>query len=230
MIQQRKWKHLCTVASFQIDLTDAAAGMLQAMTAHAFTHDAHALTASDRVLIHAGAGGTGALLIQMAKARGAFVMTTVSTPEKAAIAREAGADEVIMYTHCDFQQEVARITGGNLCTVVYDSVGKDTYLKSIKCLAPLGHIIFCGNASGPVPPLDPLDLMRAGSLTLTRPNLQHYVASRGAFVARAQSVFEMMAAGTLRIRIGREFPLAEAAAAQEHLTGRGSVGKCLLRC
>eukprot|EP00455_Lapot_gusevi_P004492 TRINITY_DN1185_c0_g2_i2.p1 TRINITY_DN1185_c0_g2~~TRINITY_DN1185_c0_g2_i2.p1 ORF type:complete len:327 (-),score=110.85 TRINITY_DN1185_c0_g2_i2:305-1285(-) len=211
-----------------LDFGTAAAALLQGMTAHAFTHDSYRIKAGDTVLVHAGAGGTGALVIQMAKLLGARVLTTVSTEDKARIAREAGADEVILYTQQDFLEETKRLTNGKGVNVVYDSVGKDTYAKSLKCLAPLGTIVFCGNASGPVPPIDPLDLMRGGSLTMTRPNLMHFVATKDAFRQRAAALFELLRTQQVKIRIGATFSLEQVSDAHTALTSRASVGKLLI--
>jgi NADPH2:quinone reductase len=206
----------------------AAALMLQGMTAQYLSTSTFPLKKGDTCLVHAAAGGVGHLLVQMAKQRGARVIGTVSTEEKAALAKEAGADEVILYTREDFLEAVRRLTDGRGVDVVYDSVGKTTAEKSIDCLRPLGSIVFFGNASGPVPPIDPLVLSRKGSLFLTRPNLVHYIADRPSLEARAGDVLGAAAAGRLRVRIHRTYPLADAAEAHRALEGRQTAGKVLL--
>jgi NADPH2:quinone reductase len=209
--------------------TDAAAAvMLQGMTAHYLCTDTYPLGAGRTCLVHAAAGGVGLLLVQMAKRRGARVIGTVGTEAKAALAREAGADEVILYTKEDFLEAVRRITGGRGVDVVYDAVGKATAEKSLDCLVPRGMMVFYGNASGPVPPIDPLVLSRRGSLFLTRPVLMHYTADRVSLEARAADVLGDAAAGRLKVRIDRTFPLAEAAEAHRALEGRQTMGKVLL--
>ncbi|HSD27489.1 MAG TPA: zinc-binding dehydrogenase, partial [Vicinamibacteria bacterium] len=179
-------------------------------------------------LVHAAAGGVGLLLVQMAKRRGARVIGTVGTEAKAALAREAGADEVILYEREDFLEGVKRLTGGRGVDVVYDSVGKATAEKSLDCLVPRGMMVFFGNASGPVPPIDPLLLSRKGSLFLTRPNLVHYIADRASLEARSSEVLGDVAAGRLAVRIDRTFALGEAAEAHRALEGRLTAGKLLL--
>jgi NADPH:quinone reductase len=206
----------------------AAALMLQGMTAHYLATSTCPLQPGDTCLVHAAAGGVGLLLVQMAKRRGARVLGTVSTEQKARLARDAGADEVILYGQEDFVEAVRRLTNGAGVRVVYDAVGKDTALKSIDCLAPLGMAVFYGNASGPVPPIDPLLLSRKGSLFLTRPVLWHYVADRASLEARAGEVLRDAASGRLKVRIDRTFPLAEAAEAHRALEGRHTTGKVLL--
>jgi NADPH2:quinone reductase len=178
--------------------------------------------------VQAAAGGLGLLLCQVAKLRGARVIGTVSTEAKAELARAAGADEVILYTQQDFELEVKRLTGGAGVQVVYDSVGKTTFLKGLNCLARLGIMVLCGQSSGPVEPIDPQVLHRKGSLFLTRPSLGHYIAIRDDLVARANEVFGWIADGRLAVRIDREYPLSEAAAAQRALEGRQTTGKVLL--
>jgi NADPH2:quinone reductase len=211
-----------------IDTRTAAALMLQGMTAHYLATSTYPLKPGDTCLVHAAAGGVGLLLVQMAKRRGSRVFGTVSTEEKARLAREAGADEVILYTREDFLEAVRRLTGGRGVQVVYDSVGRTTAEKSLDCLAPLGMMVFYGNSSGPVPPVDPLVLSRKGSLFLTRPSLGHYVADRASLEARAGEVLRDTATGLLRVRIDRTFPLAEAAEAHRALEGRHTTGKVLL--
>jgi NADPH:quinone reductase len=206
----------------------AAAVMLQGMTAHYLSEAAYPLKAGDTCLVHAAAGGVGLLLVQMAKARGARVFGTVSTDEKAALARGAGADEVILYTKQDFLAEVKRLTGGRGLQVVYDSVGQSTFEKSLDCLAPRGMLVLFGQSSGPVPPFSPGLLASKGSLFLTRPTLFHYVADRPSLEARAAAVLGALAAGRLKVRIERTFPLAEAAEAHRTLEGRKTTGKVLL--
>jgi NADPH2:quinone reductase len=206
----------------------AAALMLQGMTAHYLSSSTFPLTKGHTCLVHAAAGGVGLLLVQMAKRRGARVIGTVGSEAKAALAREAGADEVILYREEDFLEAVKRLTGGRGVDVVYDAVGKATAERSLDCLVPRGMMVFYGNASGPVPPIDPLVLSRKGSLFLTRPILAHYVADRASLEARASEVLGDAAAGRLRVRIDRKHPLAEAAEAHRALEGRQTAGKVLL--
>jgi NADPH2:quinone reductase len=206
----------------------AAAVMLQGLTAHYLCTTTYPLKKGDTCLVHAAAGGVGLLLVQMAKQRGARVIGTVGTEAKAALARAAGADEVVLYAREDFLEAVKRLTGGRGVDVVYDSVGKATAEKSLDCLVPRGLMVFFGNASGPVPPIDPLVLSRKGSLYLTRPNLAHYIADRASLEARASAVLGDVAAGRLEVRIHRTWPLAEAAEAHRALEGRQTAGKVLL--
>ena len=210
-----------------LDATTGAAVLLQGMTAHYLAYSTYPLKQGDSCLVHAGAGGTGALLIQMAKRAGAQVFATVSTDEKAAIAREAGADHVIIYTRDDFEDAVKKATGGAGIQVVYDSVGKTTFDKSVRCLAPRGYMVLFGQASGPVPPMEPARL-GAGSLFLTRPSLGDYTANREDLVRRASDVLGWAASGELKVRIGGSFPLAEAAEAHRRLETRRSTGKLVL--
>lgn len=207
---------------------DAAAAMLQGMTAHYLATSVYALRPGDRCLVHAAAGGVGLLLCQIAQRRNAIVIGTVSTEEKAQLARHAGADEVINYTKQDFVAEVARITDGALMHVVYDSVGATTFLKSLECLAPRGMLALFGQSSGVVPPFDPLLLMRKGSLFLTRPTLVHYAATRDELVWRAGDVLGWVRDGSLSLRVDREVPLVHAAEAHRALEGRRTTGKVLL--
>ncbi len=211
-----------------IDARTAAAAMLQGMTAHYLSHSTYPLKAGHTALVHAAAGGVGLLLVQMAKMLGARVIGTVSTEAKARLARDAGADEVIDYTQADFEAEVKRLTGGRGVQVVYDSVGKTTFDKSLNCLAPRGYLVLFGQASGPVPPVDPQVLNQKGSLFLTRPTLGNYTATPDELNARAGDVLGWVAAGRLRLRIERTFRLAEAAEAQRLLASRGTTGKLLL--
>jgi NADPH2:quinone reductase len=206
----------------------AAAAMLQGMTAQYLCTSTYPLKKGDTCLVHAAAGGVGLLLVQMAKRRGARVIGTVGTEAKAVLAREAGADAVVLYAQQDFLEEVKRFTGGRGVDVVYDSVGKTTAEKSLDCLVPRGMMVFYGNASGPVPPIDPLVLSRKGSLFLTRPSLVHYIADRASLEARAADVLGDAAAGRLKVRIDRIYPLAEAAEAHRALEGRQTTGKVLL--
>ncbi len=211
-----------------VDAKTAAALMLQGMTAHYLAHSTYRLKTGDSCLVHAAAGGVGLLLVQIAKRRGARVIGTVSTPAKAELAREAGADEVILYTERDFEAETRRITGGKGVQVVYDSAGKTTFEKSLSCLAVRGSLVLYGQSSGPVPPLDPQVLSAKGSLYLTRPTLAHYPATREELLGRANELFEWVARGELKVRIGAEFPLAEAAEAHRRLAGRLTTGKVVL--
>ena len=210
-----------------IDTQSAAAAMLQGMTAHYLTRSTYPLSASDTALVHAAAGGVGLLLIQMAKMLGARVLGTVSTPEKAELAKGAGADEVILYTEMDFETEVKRLTDGGGVDVVYDSVAKTTFDKSLNCLRPRGYLALFGQSSGPVPPFD-LSRLSSGSLFVTRPGLGHHAADREELMERAGDLFEWIAAGTLKLRIDRTFPLQDAADAHRALEGRQTTGKVLL--
>ncbi len=210
------------------DEVTAAALPTQAMTAHFLANSAYPLSDGDTCLIHAGAGGVGLLLIQMAKMRGARVITTVSTPEKAALATEAGADDVVIYTQDDFVAAVKRITDDELLPVVYDSVGKTTFDGSLDCLRPRGVLILYGQASGAVPPLDPQRLNLKGSLFLTRPNLGHYTLTREEFDWRSGDVIAWAGSGKLNVHIGERLPLAEAAEAHRRLEGRLTTGKVIL--
>jgi NADPH:quinone reductase len=211
-----------------ISSQQGAAAMLQGMTAHYLGHSTFPLRRGDACLIHAGAGGVGLLLTQMAKRAGARVFTTVSTDEKAALSKEAGADEVIRYTQEDFKDAVRRMTDGKGVRVVYDSVGRDTFEKSLDCLAPRGLLALFGQSSGAVAPFDAQVLAAKGSLFFTRPTLAHYVATREELLARASEVFKWIADGSLKVRIGATFPLAEAAKAHTELQGRRTTGKVLL--
>ena len=205
-----------------------AAAMLQGMTAHYLAHSTFPLRRGDACVVHAGAGGVGLLLTQMAKRAGARVFTTVSTDEKARLSKEAGADEVIRYTQEDFKDAVGRLTDGKGVRVVYDSVGRDTFEKSLDCLAPRGLLALFGQSSGAVPPFDPQVLAAKGSLFFTRPTLAHYIATREELLARANEVFAWIADGSLKIRIGATFPLAEAARAHTDIQARRTTGKVLL--
>ena len=206
----------------------AAAVILQGVTAQYLATSTYPLAAGQTCLVHAAAGGVGLLLCQIAKHLGARVIGTVSNEAKAALARGAGADEVILYTQQDFEVEVKRLTRGAGVRVVYDSVGKTTFDKSLNCLARRGMLVLCGQSSGPVPPFDPQMLNQKGSLYLTRPTLAHYVATREELLARAGQVLGWVADGSLSVHIGREYPLAQAAEAQRALAGRETTGKVLL--
>jgi len=212
----------------RVSFEAAAAAMLQGMTAHYLTHSTFALKSGDTCLVHAAAGGAGGLVVQMAKMLGARVFGTVSTEAKARIAREAGADETILYTQQDFEAEVKRLTGGRGVDVVYDSVGQTTFAKSLDSLRPRGMLALFGQSSGPVPPFDPNILNGKGSLFLTRPSLAHYLLSREELLWRAGDVLQWIEAGKLRLRIERTYPLGEAAAAHRDLESRATAGKLLL--
>jgi NADPH2:quinone reductase len=206
----------------------AAAAMLQGMTAHYLSHDVFPLKAGQTALVHAAAGGVGLLLVQMAHNIGARVIATVSTEEKAKLAREAGADEIILYTQADFETETKRLTGDKGVDVVYDSVGKTTFEKGLNVLRPRGMMALFGGSSGAVPPFDLIQLSAKGSLFLTRPTLGHYTITREELVARSGAVFGMIAAGKLKLRIEHTYPLAEAQRAHRDLEGRKTTGKLLL--
>jgi NADPH2:quinone reductase len=211
-----------------IETRDAAAAMLQGMTAHYLVTSTYALKRGDTALVHAAAGGVGLLLIQMAKRIGARVFGTVSNKDKAALAREAGADEVFIYTEQDFQEETRRATDGAGVNVVYDSVGRTTFKQSLDSLAPRGMMALFGQSSGTVPPFDAALLAQKGSLFLTRPTLAHYTRTREELLWRAGEVLSWIGAGELKLRIERRFPLAEAAEAHRQLEGRATTGKVLL--
>lgn len=211
-----------------VDVASAAAAMLQGMTAHYLVHSAYPLRGGETALVHAAAGGVGLLLLQMARRIGARVIGTVSTEAKARLAREAGASEVILYTQQDFEGETKRLTEGRGVQVVYDSVGKTTFDKSLNVLAPRGYLVLFGQSSGAVLPVDPQILNAKGSLFLTRPTLAHYTATRDELLQRARDVFTWMQSGELRVRIDRRVPLAQAAEAHRALESRQTTGKVLL--
>jgi NADPH2:quinone reductase len=211
-----------------VTFQQGAAAILQGMTAHYLSHSAYSIQQGDEVLIHAGAGGTGLLLIQMAKARGARVFTTVSTDEKAELARAAGADEIILYTREDFAARIKDLTNGRGLPVVYDSVGKSTFDKSLEVLRPRGTLVLFGGASGAVPPFDLIRLSTMGSLYVTRPTLKDYVATRADLETRANDVFNGVVNGTLKLRLEYTYPLADAAHAHRDLESRKTTGKLLL--
>lgn len=211
-----------------LDLKLAAAAMLQGMTAHYLTYSTWVLERGQTALIHAGAGGVGLLLTQIARACGARVFTTVSTPEKAELSRAAGADEVILYTDSDFEAEVKRLTDGRGVDVVYDSVGKTTFEKSLNCLRPRGLLALFGGSSGAVPPFDLIQLSQRGSLFVTRPTLKDYIATRAELEERAGAVLKWVAEGTLKVRTEYNYALADAAQAQIDIASRKTTGKLLL--
>jgi len=211
-----------------VTVQQAAASMLQGMTAHYLAHSTYAIQKGDAVLIHAGAGGVGLLLIQMAKRLGARVLTTVSTDAKAELARGAGADEAIQYTSEDFTARTRELTGGDGVAVVYDSVGKTTFDGSLACLRSRGMMVLFGGSSGAVPPFDPIQLSAKGSLYVTRPMLKDYIHGRAELERRAGEVLGWVADGSLKLRIEHTYPLAEAAEAHRDLEGRKTTGKVLL--
>lgn len=211
-----------------ISLEQAAAVLLQGMTAHYLALSTYPLKPGETALVHAAAGGVGQLLVQIAKMRGARVIATVSTPEKAQLARQAGADEVILYTQQDFEGETRHLTAGQGVEVVYDSVGQSTFMKSLNCLKPRGMLVLYGQSSGPVEPMNPQILNQKGSLYLTRPSLGHYLLTRDELMWRAGDLFEWMTSGRLAVRIDRVFPLKEAAEAHRYMEARSTKGKVLL--
>lgn len=206
----------------------AAAAMLQGMTAHYLSHDTYSLKRGETALVHAAAGGVGLLLVQMAHNIGARVIATVSTEQKASLAREAGADDAILYSQIDFEVETKRLTGGEGVDVVYDSVGKTTFEKGLNVLRPRGMMVLFGGSSGAAPLLDPIVLSQKGSLYVTRPTLVNYIGSREELVARSTAVFGMIAVGKLKLRIEHIYPLAEAQQAHRDLEARKTTGKLLL--
>ncbi|MGA7315181.1 MAG: quinone oxidoreductase [Silvibacterium sp.] len=211
-----------------LDLKLAAAVMLQGMTAHYLAHSTFPLKSGDTALVHAAAGGTGLLLTQMASQAGARVIATVSTEEKANLAREAGAAEVILYTQADFEAETKKLTDGRGVDVVYDSVGRTTFDKSLNVLRPRGMMVLYGGSSGPVPPFDLIGLSTRGSLFVTRPTLKHYTLTRDELLARAGAVLAAVEAGNLKVRMEHTYPFSEARQAHLDLEGRKTTGKLLL--
>ena len=211
-----------------IDFPQAAAAMLQGMTAHYLSHGSYEIKRGETALVHAAAGGVGLLLVQMCKLLGARVIGTAGSEEKAALARAAGADEVIIYTTQDFEAETKRLTDGKGVHVVYDGVGKTTFQKDLNVLRPRGYLVLFGGASGAVPPFDLLELTRHGSLFVTRPSLQHYVATREELEQRSDDLFRMIGRGDLKLRIHQSYGLAEVAQAHRDLEGRRTTGKLLL--
>ncbi|OPZ69880.1 MAG: Quinone oxidoreductase 1 [bacterium ADurb.Bin478] len=222
------WQKLVKIPDF-IVAEQAAAGMLQGLTAHYLAHDAYPLQMGDLALVHAAAGGTGGLLVQMAKIRGSRVIATVSSAEKEQRARSLGADWVIQYTATDFAAKVKELTNGKGVDVVYDSVGVDTFTKSLTCLRPRGYLVLYGQSSGPVAPVDPGVLAGMGSLFLTRPSLTHYISRREELLKRANDVFAWLKQKRLLVTIAKKFPLEKAAEAQEALASRRYAGKILLQ-
>jgi NADPH2:quinone reductase len=211
-----------------VEMQIAAGVMLQGLTAHYLTHSTFALKPGDTAVVHAAAGGVGSVIVQVARIVGARVIATAGTDAKAELARQAGAHEVIVYTKQDFEAEVKRLTGGRGVDVVYDSVGKDTFDKSLNCLRPRGMLALFGFSSGLVPPFDPAILGIKGSLFLTRPGLNQYMATRDELLSRTNDIFGWLASGALKIRIGHVFPMAEARHAHEELEARRTTGKVLL--
>lgn len=212
----------------QIDFTLAAAAMLQGMTAHYLSHSTYPLKSGETALVHAAAGGVGLLLVQMAKQLGARVIGTVGSEEKAQLAREADADEVIVYTEQDFEAETRRLTGGQGVHAVYDGVGQATFGKDLNVLRPRGYLVLFGGSSGAVPPLDLMTLTQKGSLFVTRPSLAHYIATREELEARSSDVLQMIVRGNLKLRIHATYTLAEAQQAHRDLESRKTSGKLLL--
>jgi len=212
------------------NITDeqAAAAMMHGLTAHYLANDAHELKAGETALVHAAAGGVGLLLVQMARAIGARVIGTASSDEKARQAREAGADEVIIFTQQDFEPEVKRLTGGQGVDVVYDGVGKATFEKNLNVMRPRGMLVLYGMSSGPVPPVDPAKLSEKGSLYMARTTLAHFTATREELLARTGALFAMIADGKLKLRIAKTYPLADAAQAHRDMEARKIAGKLLL--
>jgi len=213
----------------ELDFEQAAAAMLQGMTAHYLLHSSYPLQKGQTALIHAAAGGVGLLLVQMAKAIGGRVIATAGTQEKAQLARDAGADECIVYTEADFETETKRLTNNEGVHVVYDGVGKATFDKDLNVLRPRGYLVLFGGSSGAVPPFDLIKLSQKGSLFITRPTLAHYTATRKELEWRASDVLGAIARGELKLRIYKTYPLADAAQAHQDLEGRKTTGKLLLR-
>ncbi len=211
-----------------VDDRQAAAAMLQGMTAHYLVHSTYPLKKGETALIHAAAGGVGLLLVQMAKDLGVRVIGTAGSPEKAKLAKEAGADETILYNEQDFEAETKRLTEGKGVHVVYDGVGKSTFDKDLNVLRPRGYLVLFGGASGPVPPFDPIKLSQKGSLFLTRPSLLHYILTRQELEWRAGDVFNMIRSGKLKLRIQHIYKLEDAAQAHRDLEARKTTGKVLL--
>jgi NADPH2:quinone reductase len=211
-----------------LDDQQAAAAMLQGMTAHYLVHSTYPLKKGETTLIHAAAGGVGLLLVQMAKNIGARVIGTAGSEEKARLAKDAGADEMIIYTKQDFEAETKRLSGGKGVDVIYDGVGKSTFDQDLNLLRPRGYLVLFGGASGAVPPFDPIKLSQKGSLFLTRPSLMHYVATREELEKRAGDVLGWIAADKLKLRIEHKYKLADAQQAHRDLEGRKTTGKLLL--
>jgi NADPH:quinone reductase len=220
-------EHLVPVPSSMSDEQSAAA-MVHGLTAHYLVNDAHKLKAGETALVHAAAGGVGLLLVQMARAMGARVIGTASSEEKADLALEAGADEVIVFTKKDFEPEVKRLTGGKGVDVVYDGVGKDTFEKNLNVMRLRGMLVLYGMSSGPVPPVDPAKLSEKGSLFMARTTLAHFTATREELLARTSAMFAMIAEGKLKLRIAKAYPLPDAPQAHADMEGRKLTGKLLL--
>jgi NADPH2:quinone reductase len=220
--------HLVPIPAFIGD-DQAVALMMHGLTAHYLVNDAHKLKAGETALIHAAAGGVGLLMVQLAHAIGARVIGTVSSDEKAQLAREAGADEVVVFTQHDFESEVNRLTDGKGVDVVYDGVGKDTFEKNLNVMRLRGMLVLYGMSSGPVPPVDPAKLSEKGSLYMARTTLAHFTATRDELLARTGALFALVEAGKLKVQIAKTYPLAEAAQAHRDLEGRRVTGKLLLR-
>jgi NADPH2:quinone reductase len=220
-------EHLVPVPS-SISDEQAAAAMVQGLTAHYLVNDAHKLKAGETALVHAAAGGVGLLVVQMAQAIGARVIGTASSEQKARLARDAGADEVIVFTQHDFESEVKRLTAGKGVDVVYDGVGKATFEKNLNVMRLRGMLVLYGMSSGPVPPIDPAKLSEKGSLYIARTTLAHFTATREELLARTGDLFSMTASGKLKLRIAKKYPLADAAQAHRDMEARKMAGKLLL--
>ena len=219
--------HLVPVPASVTD-EQAAAAMMHGLTAHYLVNDAHKLKAGETALVHAAAGGVGLLIVELAHAIGARVIGTVSSEEKAALAREAGADEVIIFTQQDFEAEVKRLTASKGVDVVYDGVGKATFEKNLNVMKLRGMLVLYGMSSGPVPPVDPAKLSEKGSLYMARTTLAHFTATRDELLARTSALFGMIAAGKLKVRVAKKYPLAQAAEAHRDMESRKLAGKLLL--
>jgi len=220
-------EHLVPVPS-SISDEQAAAAMVHGLTAHYLVNDAHRLQAGETALVHAAAGGVGLLVVQMARAVGARVIGTASSEQKAQLAREAGADEVIVFTHQDFETEVKRLTNGKGVDVVYDGVGKATFEKNLNVMRLRGMLVLYGMSSGPVPPVDPARLSEKGSLYMARTTLAHFTATREELLARTTALFAMIAEEKLKVRVAKTYPLAHAAQAHRDMEARRVAGKLLL--
>jgi NADPH:quinone reductase len=220
-------EHLVPVPQ-AISNEQATAAMVHGLTAHYLVNDAHKLKAGETALVHAAAGAVGLLVVQLAHAIGARVIGTVSTSEKAKLAREAGADEVIVFTSQDFESEVKRLTSGKGVDVVYDGVGKATFEKNLNVMKLRGMLVLYGMSSGPVPPVDPAKLSEKGSLYIARTTLAHFTATREELLTRTSALFGMIAAGTLKLQIAKTYPLAQAAEAHRDMEARKVAGKLLL--
>jgi len=220
-------EHLVPVPAVITD-EQAAAAMMHGLTAHYLVNDAHKLKAGETALVHAAAGGVGLLVVQMARAIGARVIGTASSEEKARLAREAGAEEVIVFTKNDFESDVKRLTGGKGVDVVYDGVGKDTFEKNLNVMRLRGMLVLYGMSSGPVPPVDPAKLSEKGSLYMARTTLAHFTATRDELLARTSALFGMIEEGKLHVRVAKKYPLAEAPQAHRDMEARKLAGKFLL--